>query len=249
MRRFGSRALTLLGFASALAFLPGCPNPLNYGTPRTTPKGEISHTVALEGVGVSAKDGATGTTVGGFAPNLPTYEIRIGLADWVDLGVRLANLTTLGVDGKLNFVKTKHVDVAAAPGFQLFYFSADSGGTKSTLVGSYFHVPVLVGFNIAEPFSIVLYPGITYGVASSSADSGSGASAAQGSTGLLLRGGIGFNIRIGKGFAIHPEFAFSRGLEDDQGDVVTLYNFGLGFKFGKLPDHSMADTQPPPPAQ
>lgn len=245
MHRFGSKGLSLLALSGLLAFLPGCPNPLILGTPRTTPKGEISHTVALEGIGVSAYDGASKQTVGGFLPNLPTYEMRIGLADWVDLGVRLSNLTTLGVDGKLNFVKTKHVDVAAAPGFQFFYFSSGAGEASTSVVGTYLHAPVLVGFNVAEPFSIVLSPGITYGLVSATA-SGGGTDAAQGTGGLLFRGGLGFNIRIGKGFAIHPEFAFSRGLEDDQGDIVTLYNFGLGFKFGKLPDHSMVDAPPPP---
>ncbi len=249
MHRFGSRGLALLGLLALVAFLPGCPNPLVLGTPRTTPKGEISHTVALEGVGVQAHDGATNENVTAFAPNLPTYEIRIGLADWVDLGVRIANLSTLGVDGKLNFVKTKFVDVAADPGFQLFYLSTGSGGASTSVVGTYFHLPVLVGFNVAEPFSIVLSPGITYGLVSSSADSGSGSSAAQGTGGVLFRGGIGFNIRIGKGFAMHPEFAFSRSLEDEFGDSITLYNFALGFKFGKLPDHSMTDAPPPPPAQ
>ena len=78
--------LGLLGVAALVC--TGCPNPNTYGTPRTTPSGKLSHSIAVEAVGISATDGATGEEVSATAPTLPTYTLRIGLADQLDMGIR-----------------------------------------------------------------------------------------------------------------------------------------------------------------
>ena len=65
-------------FVGALA-LSGCPDPETLGTPRTIPRGQIAHTVALTAIG-SRDNGAFGGT-SAFSPSLPTYMFRLGLAD------------------------------------------------------------------------------------------------------------------------------------------------------------------------
>src|SRR3954465_1617199 len=108
-----ARASYLWG-VGVLAVLAGCPNPNVYGTPRTIPKGTSQHTVAAEGLGVVGVD---------KVPVLPTYQYRAGLRDDVDMGFRIANLTSLGFDVKWNFYREK-VDLAVVPGFTGTYVVA-----------------------------------------------------------------------------------------------------------------------------
>src|SRR5690349_21254831 len=96
---------TLLGIrlgalATIAALCTGCPNPQTYGTPRTTPAGKIQHNLAAEGIGASSDAGSF------TVPNVPTYTLRVGVADTVDIGARIANLTSIGADVKWNFIKS-----------------------------------------------------------------------------------------------------------------------------------------------
>src|SRR5262245_48053406 len=119
-----------LGLLGSLAFLcTGCPNPNTYGTPRTTPAGKLSHSIAVEAVGISVTDGATNEEVSATLPTLPTYTLRIGLADQHDMGVRAANLTSLGADLKWNFVKSDVLDIAIDPGFQFATLTVNNDST------------------------------------------------------------------------------------------------------------------------
>src|SRR5689334_21470651 len=109
--------LTKVGATLALlrgaAFLCGCPNPNTYGTPRTTPKGQLGHTVAIEAfhfrfnkttVRTTGNPPTTQTTKTEDSitlPTFPTYQLRYGISDEMDFGVRVANLSTLGVDFKI----------------------------------------------------------------------------------------------------------------------------------------------------
>lgn len=221
-----------LGVLGAAALLcTGCPNPQTYGTPRTTPAGKIQHNVAAEGIGYSSDLG------GGALPTPPSYTLRIGVADSVDIGARLANLTSLGADVKWNFLRSESFDMAIDPSFQFFRFSAsstDSNGmlTDASLSVLYLNAPLMFGINLGESVTIVPTAGITWGWASSEVDSNDAQDAATGSTGIMLRPGIGFNFRISPRFALHPEITFLKPLEDNSG---ILYTFGLGFNFGNLP--------------
>src|SRR5688500_7495544 len=100
----------------ALFFLCGCPNPNTYGGPRTVPKGEQLHTVAVEayhgqgtfeGSGVQ-RDGTpifARQDVSRTTPHVPTYMLRHGLGRTVDLGIRAVNLSSPAVDLKWNFLR------------------------------------------------------------------------------------------------------------------------------------------------
>jgi hypothetical protein len=241
-RAISAEVRPLLAFsvvAAAAAMLTGCPNPNTYGTPRTTPPGKISHSVAAEAWGFKATDGATDAEVSAVVPVPPTYTLRVGLADPVDIGVRVANMTSLGADVKWNFIKGDVFDMALDPGFQ--WYSISVGEVSTNVI--YLNGPLLLGFNLDDSISLVLTPGVTYGLVSADITS-DGNEAGATSDGMLGRLGLGFDFRISDGFAIHPEITFLKTLSNPDNDDVLMYTFGVGFNFGKLP-HFGAEAPAP----
>lgn len=240
-RNFLSRArLPGLVLGSAL-LMTGCPNPNTYGTPRTTPKGKISHSVAAEWLGVTfeeriseqagATDDTTSVSTSVVAP--PTYTIRLGVADNMDVGLRAANMSALGFDFKYNFLRSESFDLAIDPGVQWLNVGFNV---------FHVHVPVLLGINLSPHMSIVATPGIMYGITSvSSGDEEFDNELDQflSTDGIYGRLGVGIDFRFSRKFAIHPEITFLRGFEKDDTSVVQsamTYMFGIGFNFGNLPD-------------
>ncbi|MBP6832919.1 MAG: hypothetical protein KA978_19180 [Deltaproteobacteria bacterium] len=218
----------LAGLALVGALTTGCPSPSIYGTARTIPQGTIQHTLAAEVIG-AAGSGATFVY-----PTLPTYQMRIGLADNVDLGLRLGNLTMPGADVKINFVRGAF-DLAIMPGVQAIYGAVgDVGGGIL-----YLNLPLVLGFNLSRNFSLIATPGVAYGYAGgsdgsrSSSSGGSSPDTYRGS-GFIPRLGVGANIRLNNTFSIQPEFT---GLYSTDTSAL-LFTFGLGFVFGAQPDFS-----------
>jgi hypothetical protein len=234
--------LTVLGALS----LTGCPNPNTYATPRTAGSGRINHSIAIESWGFSFKDSAGGT-VSATLPTLPTYSLHIGLGEEFEIGGRIANMSSLGADLKWNPIRSRGFDAAIDPSFQYFQIStSDGSGTDTALSVSYFHLPVLLGFNLAKSVTLVATPGVSYGLASASASANSSdRSQASGTTGALARFGIGASFRISPGFALHPEVTL---LHSFRTGSVNLYMFGLGFNFGGMPSYAdLEDSSGPPP--
>ncbi len=217
----------LIGLALVGAFTTGCPSPSIYGTARTLPRGTVQHTLAAEIIGVS---GGGDTLV---IPTAPTYQLRIGVADSVDLGFRLGNLTMPGADVKINFVRGAF-DLAIDPGLQgMFIATSDEG------VGFlYFNLPLILGFNLSRMFSLIATPGVAYAVgfgSVSSSSSGSSTSAtAYNGSGFIPRLGLGANIRATSNFAIQPEFTGYYNVDNS----ALVFTFGVGFVFGAQPDFS-----------
>src|SRR5580700_4105235 len=138
----------------------GCPNPNTYTTPRTLDPGKVQWQVAPEAIGVNYKttNGSTDangnlvkTNAGGVLPMLPSFGMRIGLADGLELGLRAPNLEPVAADAKIRLVKGSF-DMALDPGLQ-FYFASSNGNGYSTV---FLHAPLLLGFNLSEKTSIVL---------------------------------------------------------------------------------------------
>jgi hypothetical protein len=233
----------VIGVAAAVC--TGCPNPQIYGTPRTTPVGRVQHTVAAEGFAYSIKypsqtvGGVTSTPASdsGTLPNLPTYQLRVGVADTVDIGVRIANMSSIGADVKWNFIKGDVFDMAAVPGFQVFHIGSSSNGATAGYTQFYANLPLVLGINVSEAVTIVPTLGATYGLNSASVVSDDGSSAAASVDGLMLRGGLGFNFRISPKFAMQPELTMLKFLNKSEDASVTLFLFGLGFNFGALPEY------------
>jgi hypothetical protein len=235
LNKLGLRA----GALGALALLcTGCPNPNTYGTPRTTPVGKVQHTVAAEGVRFAVDNTKNGgENDSATLPNVPTYQLRVGVLDTLDIGARLANLTSLGVDVKWNFIKSEAFDLAFDPGFQIFHLSTSSNNSTGSYTQMYGHVPLIFGINVADSVSIVPTAGITYGSSSATANNGDGASAAASIDGLMFRGGLGFNFRVSPKFAIHPEVTYLKYLNKTEDPSISWVIFGLGFNFGNLPQY------------
>ncbi len=231
-----------IGALGAIAALcTGCPNPNTYGTPRTTPAGKIQHSIAAEAWGYRGTDAETDNSFGTTLPTFPTYTLRVGVADTVDIGARFSNFSSLGADVKWNFLKSDTFDMAIDPGFQLFYLStsASSGNADAdtSLTVVYLNAPVMFGINVSDSVSIVPTLGVTYGWASATVETSDADDSASSTDGLMLRPGIGFNFRIGPRFALHPEITFLKTLKGDDEDSVLMYMFGLGFNFGNLPSY------------
>jgi hypothetical protein len=237
-----------LGALGAMAALcTGCPNPNTYGTPRTTPVGKISHTVAAEGFhyGVDSTNRPGGTQFSGTAPTLPTYQLRVGVLDTLDIGARIANLSSFGGDVKWNFIKSDVFDMAIDPGFQVFHLSTSSGGVSTSNTEFYGHVPLILGINVADSVSIVPTAGITYALSSASVSS-SDASGAASADGIMLRGGLGFNFRISPKFAMQPEVTYLKLLNKSTDPAISWVIFGLGFNFGALPEYGKKGPEKAP---
>lgn len=237
MNKFALLGIRMGAIGATAALCTGCPNPQTYGTPRTTPAGKIQHSVAAEAWGYSAHDAQTNTDAGGVLPTVPTYTLRVGVADTVDIGARISNLSSIGADVKWNFVKSEVFDMAVDPGFQFFHLSTSAGGTSSSFSVIYLNAPLMFGINVSDSVSIVPTAGITYGWASASVSSDDAADSASGTTGIMLRPGLGFNFRISERFALHPEVTFLKTLKGSDDDSALLYIFGLGFNFGNLPKY------------
>lgn len=228
-QRFSARGVRAAVTLSALAALvSGCPSPNIYGTPRTIPAGTIQHTVALEGIG-----GFT-PRASAYAPTLPTYQIQYGLSDRISFGGRISNLTSLGADLKINFVRGA-VDLAVDPSFQAFYIAGGSSSTTGSVGIAYLNLPLLVGFNFGRSFTLLLTPGIAGALAfTGTTSSVSGDSATYTGSGFLLRMGVGFNFRLSESIALHPEVT-TLWNPDTEGFILST---GIGLSFGSQPDYS-----------
>lgn len=237
MRPEPGHAAPLALLLAALTALPGCPNPSSYSTPRTVAPGHFTHALSVEGFGATGTaksiDPRTGAPkeeeVGEFLPMFPSYELRIGAADRIDIGVHLYNLTSLGIDLKLNPLRGLF-DLAINPGAQYFYLNASED--ESAHVFS-LTAPVMVGFNPTEWLSIVLSPGVTYAIVAGTVESAEGRDALLAEGGLLFRGGVGAQFRISSGFALHPLVTVSKSFDSS----AAFYNAGVGFIFGDIPTY------------
>jgi hypothetical protein len=242
MQKITAIGIRVAAIGVAAALCTGCPNPNTYGTPRTTPVGKIQHSVAAEAIGFKVHRNATSTDPGVdgsvTVPTFPTYTLRVGVADTVDIGARIANLSSLGADVKWNFIKSDVFDMAIDPGFQFFHLATTSNGADASYSIIYLNAPLMFGINVSDAVSIVPTIGVTYGWASATVNTTDTRDSGSGTTGVLLRPGIGFDFRIGQKFAIHPEITFLKTLKSDPSTLI--YLFGIGFNFGNLPHYGAA---------
>jgi hypothetical protein len=232
------RGLALVIAASAA--LMGCPNPNTYGTPRTTPAGQVAHTLAIEGIHIrgdartTQTSGSSSTVIteskGYTFPMFPTYQLRVGLHDRVDLGFRVANLDSLGLDVKINFIKSQTFDLAFDPGIQAFYLASGDAS-----VGVFYgHLPILAGINLGDNVTLVGSPGIVLVGVTASNTASSGSSSITSASGVLGRFGLGLNVRTSRRFAVHPEITAMKAFNDTGGLIIV---FGIGLNFGAQPNY------------
>ena len=152
----------------ATSLLGGCGTPNTYGTPRTVPPGRVAHTHAVEAATVFRRqtDAGTGDTKSAreSAFTSPTYIMRIGLAERLDVGLHLSNPLAPGAEAKWNFAQSDVVDAAIAPGAQWMPVNFEEDGGERSVSLVYLHAPLLVGFNLSEAVTLVVVPGMIYGI-------------------------------------------------------------------------------------
>lgn len=215
----------LMGFLALLAVLGGC-SANQYATPRTVPAGKVVHTIAAEGVGYLVDD---------TIPNL-RYQLRVGLAERVDLGLTAGPM--LGADLKLNFVRTKRVDLAVAPGAE-FGPAMMLVSSEYTSNGPYLHgkLPLLLGFNLMKEMSIYMHGGL--GVTTLERhESYCESMCTEREVYVLGMGGIGVQVRLSDLVALQPEVSTLVPFEEGSRNA---FQFGLGVSLGALPDYKDLD--------
>jgi hypothetical protein len=234
-------------------FTTGCPSPNVYGTPRTVQRGKFGHTVAAEVVGYhvdlrddaapdDADDYVTLTDADFRTPTIPTYILRPGLGERLDMGFRVNALSSIGFDFKWNLVRSPAFDLAIDPMVQWAFY----------LDITHFHFPLLLGFNASETLSVVLTPGIIYGYADTDDEIDADLAQVFATNGMSARVGLGLNVRVSPKFALQPEVTVIRGLERPEGrnfESVFMYVAGIGFNFGGLPDFSDVEAGEAAPAE
>jgi hypothetical protein len=258
-----SKGRVWFGAASAWLVLAvtGCPNPNTYTTPRTLDRGTVQSQVAVEGIGVDykARYGSTDsnanpikTDVLAGLPVFPTFGVRFGAAEGLEIGLRLPNGEPFAADAKIRLLKGP-VDVALDPGLQLYLGSANGNSFAALNL----QAPALLGFNFSRDYSLVLSPGLAYAQNTATNVYATGVAGSSTAAGFMARLGIGFDYRVSRRLAIHPEVTLMRqftGSED-----LLLCVGGIGFNFGAQPDYSdLASSKPsemepptssPPPAE
>jgi hypothetical protein len=219
--------------------LCGCPNPNTYTVPRTLDPGEMQATLSPELFGFHYRSNTGSVT--GLTPTAPSFGVRYGLSDGVELGGRLSSMSSPVVDAKIQLVRGV-VDVAIDPGVQLLYLFV-SGSTETEFLFNLYG-PVLVGINLSRSVTLVASPGVGYGLATSRLNGATNIQTAAGAAGFTGRIGFGVDIRTGKRFAVHPEVTVMRIFDNAQTYVGIL---GLGLNMGAMPDYS--DLEPLEPKQ
>jgi len=228
--------------ASALILI-GCANPNTYTTPRTIGSGRFQASVAGEAWGsyipASSRDHTPATRSG---PSLmaPTVTARLGLGDSWEIAARVSNASSLGGDVKWNPFRSRVIDLAIDPAFQITEVSAEDGSTETL---SFLHVPLLVGVNLSRRVSLVFTPGLSWGFVSGGQvllRSGDGQVGTE--TSAIWRMGVGAEFRILSSLAFHPEVTCLRGL-GAVGEIICVA--GLGLNFGAMPDYDDVGGGPP----
>jgi hypothetical protein len=219
-----TRAVRTLTVALQAAVFLGCADPNTYGTPRTLAPGGTQFQLSLSGMAGSAQ-GRTDVS-----PALPSVGLRRGVADRVDFGVRVMDLSALAADLKLNFLRGPF-DMAIDPGVQAFW-----GDTLNPPVGTLqFHLPLMLGINFDEATTLVLVPGAVASVSTAKEANAGPSAIAIYAPGFGARMGIGLNIHTGYRISWQPEVTV---VHEFNTLDTWLAVFGLGLSLGNQPDYS-----------
>jgi hypothetical protein len=216
----------------------GCLSANTYTVPRTLAPGDAQILVAPEAFAYRFNR-AGGSSALGATPTAPSFGMRYGIADGLEVGGRLSSMFSPVVDLKVQLARGV-VDLAIDPSLQfLFLFAQGQNTPDSTEDLLALQVPVLVGFNLSSTLTLVVSAGGGYTLASSRINTQSDSQFASGAGGGLARLGFGVDIRAGRRFALHPEVTIVRVFDDAQTYMGVI---GVGLNFGAMPDYT--DLEP-----
>ncbi|MDI1476205.1 hypothetical protein [Polyangium sp. y55x31] len=222
-------------FASFIlpAMLTGC-TANQYATPRTIPRGQVSHTVALEGLLDFRFNGEPGDLH-------PRYQLRVGLADRVDLGVMAGPY--FGADVKWNFVRTKYVDVAVTPGVYYSLFPSFSDGFDAPTHAVRFAAPISLGLNPTKAVTLFLHGNAAVNWNLKSYDEHCYPPDCERSSWFVApEVGLGVQIRVTPNIALTPEVTI---VGKTPHTAMAGLHGGLALTFGAQPSYDEFNEKPP----
>jgi hypothetical protein len=208
----------------------------------------VAHALALDATVLRQ-----GSSTVAVAPStLPTYALRVGLAQRVDLGFRLASIFSPGVDAKAHFLRTPFVDVAVDPGVQVIPYAIPGFPFSGLGLTARADLPLVMGVNLTDTVTAILAPGMVYQwgdalpvecidafAAAAHLEKGWCMGQAEGFThvghhsapaGWWQRFGLGLRVELGadRGVAVQPEVTVLRSTEREE---ALLLSAGLGISF------------------
>jgi hypothetical protein len=231
---------TLVGLLAVLG--TGCLNVSRYGTPRTTPVGEVQHSLSGELIGFrGAARGAYRqnpvpgdypyyySSESGIAadntPTLPSYGLRVGVTERIDFGLRLPSFAAIDLDLKWNFARSAWLDAALEPGVAATYYRE----------GHFlFTSPLVLGINPSPDFSIVPAFGLAYSSDADGSVSGDSIERLARVEAGYIQAGLGLDFRFAD-FSVHPEMSTLRSFVAAGDADISWYTFGIGFGWGARP--------------
>jgi hypothetical protein len=207
----GASALLMFGLA-------GCLNPNLYTTPRATPVGRSAVVLAPQLVNQGKRRQNFGTAFG----------VRFGVVPRLDAGIRF-NLGSLAADVKWNAIRSQYFDLAL------------DAGVEVLPQAQYGHLPLLLGFNVADDVTLLANTGMTFGTGeepepfgdSSTTDPPYGFEPVPAGS-PFVRGGLGAQVRFTPTFAVQPEVTALYYFGANQ-YVRNYYAGGLAFIWGRTP--------------
>jgi hypothetical protein len=222
------RAMDLRRTMVAGALTLGCVSQGFYTSPRTLPPGRLQHNGYVEFVARSGEAGPVGI----FPVPIVGYAARYGLSRGIEGGVRINALGTLGVDAKLQLVRSRGFDLALDPLL-----------VSSWTVGN-LHLPLVAGLNLSPRVQVLLGARFSYGIellagtgviSSANPCNPSGADLAVRDIALCGPGVgalLGLRLVVGD-LALQPEYTVSRTLENPT--VTFVHSFALALSLAPLP--------------
>lgn len=228
-----SRTFASFLLLAHFAALTGCTGN-QYATPRTIPKGTVSHTVALEGSLDFRFNGEPGDLH-------PRYQLRIGAADRVDLGLMVGPF--LGADVKVNFLRTKYVDMAISPGVSYGLFPSPSYGFDDITQVVRFAAPLSLGFNPTKTVSLFLHgnAAVLADVSDEDYDYGCYPPYCEKKVwDFVPEVGLGVQIRVTPNIALTPELTV---FGNSKYTAMPGIHGGLAITFGAQPNYDEFDEK------
>lgn len=193
----------------------GCLSSTSFGTARTVAPGEIAHQVGITAF-VRPDDGGDATL---YPFPIPSYGLRAGITEDVDVGARASLVGQLSMDAKWTALETSLVELAIGGAVWAAIYPTRSDGEESALMTGV-ELPLIAGLNVTRFLSLVAHGGPGYALVP-----------ASGVGGVVLRAGGGVAFR-GDGFVIQPEV--STLIDTARGETIDVAA-GVGLMLGAVP--------------
>lgn len=221
MKLAGRASLGVTALALLAVGTTGCPNVASLTTARVLQPGTHELTIAPAAYGLSTGLFDKSSTDIGYAGTID-FGYRAGVADIVDIGVRLSNFGNVNVDVKVGLLDKESVRLAIDPTLGGVFFGA--GDVSAGYMQ--FDLPVLLDIAPSENFCITVGPRYSMLFFFAGAPGGAESDAEH-----MVGGTLGLEFAIGNSFAIQPNAGLMFWLNAPSGIDAMFFTAGVAFKF------------------